>query len=115
MLTLERSLQAWGTAGFEQALKQELAEHAAELPLQQALAHSSSVADTPVTVLVQSVTDLGDSVRVKAGIFYEGLLGGCACANDPTPESPYTEYCELLLEIDKATAAATVALQKEQA
>ncbi len=113
MLTLEKSLRAWGTAAFEQALKQELAEHAAELPLQQALTHSSSVADAPVTVLVQSVSDLGGALRVKAGIFYEGLLGGCACANDPTPESPYTEYCELLLEIDKASAAAAVTLLKE--
>lgn len=113
MLTLEKSLRAWGTAAFEQTLKQELAEHAAELPLQQALTHSSSVAEAPVTVLVQSVSDLGGALRVKTGIFYEGLLGGCACANDPTPESTYTEYCELLLEIDKASAAAMVTLLEE--
>ncbi len=113
MLKLEKSLAAWGTAGFEPALKQELAEHAGELPLQQALTQSSSVAEAPLTVLLHSAAEQGNVIRVRAGIFYEGLLGGCACANDPTPESPYTEYCELLLELDKESAAAKVMLLKE--
>jgi hypothetical protein len=33
-----------------------------------------------------------------------------ARADDPTPASPQQEYCELDLAIDKASAAATVAL-----
>lgn len=110
MLKLDKSLTAWGTADFAPVLKQELAQHADELPLQQALASSSSVADTPITVLIQNVADAGSVIRVKAGIFYEGRLSGCACANDPTPESEYTEYCELQLELDKASAETTVTL-----
>ena len=113
MPRLDKALGAWGTPEFESVLKQELAQHAQELPLQQALASSSSVADAPVTVLVHNIADLGGSIRVKAGIFYEGLLGGCSCANDPTPESNYTEYCEVQLDIDKASAIATVTLLKE--
>jgi len=110
VLTLDKSLAAWGTAQFEPVLKEELARHAGELPLQQALASSSSVADKPVTVLVQRVADSGGTIRVKAGIFYAGLISGCACESDPTPESEYTEYCELQLDIDKATAATAVTL-----
>jgi hypothetical protein len=110
MLTLHQSVRAWGSPGFEAALKQELAQKVDELPLQQALAVSSSVAEVPVTVLIQSVAEAGDAIRVKAGIFYEGLIGGCSCANDPTPDSSYTEYCELLLEIDKASAVTKVTL-----
>ncbi len=113
MLKLEKSLAAWGTAEFESVLKRELAQHADELPLQQALTQSSSVAEAPVSVLVQSVSDSGNAIRAKVGIFYEGMIGGCACANDPTPESNYTEYCELLLELDKANAAAKVTLLQE--
>ncbi len=110
MLILEQSLSAWGTPEFEPVFKRELAQHAGDLPLQQALTHSSTVADTPVTVLLQRAAEAGGAIRVRAGIFYEGLLGGCACANDPTPESPYTEYCELELDIDRASGAAQVRL-----
>lgn len=113
MLILEKSLAAWGTPDFDAVLKGELARHAAELPLQQALTHSSSVADTPLTVLLQRAAEEAGAVRVRAGIFYEGLLGGCACANDPTPESPYTEYCEVELDIDKASGVARVKLVEE--
>lgn len=113
MLTLPQSVRAWGTSRFEEVLKQELAQQADQLPLQQALALSSSVAEAPVSVLVQSTAESGNVIRVKAGIFYEGMIGGCACANDPTPESNYTEYCELLLEIDKASAATKVTLLQE--
>ncbi len=110
MLILEKSLAAWGTPDFEPVLKRELAQHAEHLPLQRALTHSSTVADTPVTVLVQRAAEAGGAIHVRAGIFYEGLLGGCACANDPTPESPYTEYCELDLDIDRASGEASVRL-----
>lgn len=113
MFTLERSLAAWGTPGFDAALKGELAQHAADLPLQQALAHSSTVADTPITVLLQRAAEEPGAIRVRAGIFYEGLLGGCACANDPTPESPYTEYCEVEVAIDVASGAARVRLLED--
>ncbi len=113
MLMLQKSLSAWGAPDFESVLKGELAQHADELPLQQALAHGSSVAETPVTVLVQRALDAGGAIHVQAGIFYESLLGGCACANDPTPESPYTEYCEVELDIDKASGAASVTLLGE--
>ncbi len=113
MLSLPQSVRAWGTPGFAETLKQELARQADQLPLQQGLALSSSVAEAPVTVLIQSAAESGNVIRVKAGVFYEGKIGGCACANDPTPESNYTEYCELLLELDKASAATTVTLVQE--
>ena len=111
---LNESLQAWGAADFETVFKAELARQRDALPLQQGLAHGSSVADSPVTVLFQRATEAAGALRMKAGIFYEGLLGGCACANDPTPESPATEYCEVEVEIDRATGAAQVRLVDER-
>jgi len=110
MLTLGKAMGAWGTSGFDAVLKEELAAHADQLPLQQGMASSSSVVDAPVTVLILGVAELEQTVRVKAGIFYRGMVGGCACANDPTPESENTEYCELQLDIDKASAATEVTL-----
>ncbi len=113
MLRLDRALSAWRTQKFEETLKQELAQKAEQLPLQQGLSYSSSVADTPITVVIQSMSELEKAIRVKAGIFYQGMVGGCSCAGDPTPDSENTEYCVVVLEIDKASAATVVALVTE--
>lgn len=115
MIRLDNSLRAWGTPDFEAVLKREVAQFGAgQLPLQQGLSSSSSVAGTPITVVVHSVTDLENKIRVKAGIFYEGLVGGCSCAGDPTIDSEIAEYCEVWLNIDKVTAATEVSLVTEQ-
>lgn len=110
MIELGDSVRAWGTDAFAETFKRELAQHAAELPLQQALARGSQVADAPVTVMLNEATDAGDRLRVTAGVFFGGVIAGCSCADDPTPDSELAEYCELLLEIDKDTALSAVAL-----
>ncbi len=114
MIRLDKALIAWATPEFDAVLKQELAQQAGQLPLQLGLSSGSSVADTPITVLIHSAADTGSAIRVKIGIFYEGVVGGCACANDPTPDSEYTEYCEAQLDIDKASAATAVTLVTEE-
>lgn len=110
MIRLEKALRAWGTAGFEDALKQEIAHHASHLPLQQGLSSGNYVTDEPVVVAINSIAELENVIRIKAGIFYQGVLGGCSCADDPTPTSESSEYCEVQLDIDKTTAFASVAL-----
>lgn len=113
MIRLEHTLDAWATPEFEAVLKQDLAQHAGELPLQQGLSSSSSVADTPITVIIHSAVDQGKVIRIKAGIFYEGLVGGCSCAGDPTTDSENAEYCEVELDIDKVSATTAVTLVAE--
>ena len=105
-----QSLQAWGSPQFEAVLKQEIARQAAELPLQQGLATGNYVADAPVSVIINRVAGEGDTIRVLAGVFYQSVIGGCSCADDPTPVSEINEYCEVQLDIDKATTTAAVAL-----
>ena len=111
MIQLEKSLQAWGTAEFASVLKQEI-EHAGadQLPLQEGLSLSSSVADTPFTVVVHGAAEQGGMIRVKAAILYQGVTGGCSCSGDPTPDNEIDEHCEVQLDIDRATAVATVSL-----
>ncbi|MDD2913918.1 MAG: hypothetical protein PHP70_01230 [Gallionella sp.] len=109
MIRLEQALRAWGTADFEAILKREIAQlGSAQLPLQQGLANSNHVADAPLTVMINSVAEMENVIRVTAGIFYTGVLIGCSCADDPTPPGESHEYCEVQLDIDKATAATTV-------
>jgi len=52
-------------------------------------------------------------IRVKAGIFYTGVIAGCSCADDPTPIDEQNEYCVVQFDIDRTTADATVTLLAE--
>lgn len=112
-LHFEAALDAWGTPQFESVLKQELARAADALPLQQGLSVGSQVTDTPLTAVILAAAATEGIIRVKAGIFYGSVIGGCSCADDPTPVNENTEYCELLLEIDRTTAEVSVELVTE--
>ena len=111
MIRLEQALQAWGTPDFKAVLKQEVALLSADqLPLQQGLTSGNYVTADPVTVMINSVVEMESIIRVRMGIFYQGVLGGCSCADDPTPTSASNEYCEMQLEIDKINAQTAVTL-----
>ncbi len=109
MMRLEQALRAWGTPDFEAVLKREIAQCAGQLPLQQGMSSGSHMTDAPATVMINRVIELPGAIRVHAGIFYRSVLIGCSCADDPTPISENNEYCEVQLDIDKASAATTVA------
>jgi hypothetical protein len=111
MIQLTKALQAWGAPDFEAVLKQEITQlNADHLPLQQGLTIGNYVADAPITVLIHSVSEMENIIRIKAGIFYTGVIGGCSCADDPTPSGETNEFCEVQLDIDKSTAATAVVL-----
>jgi len=111
MIQLDKALSAWGTTDFKTILKQEITHlGSSHLPLQQGLSTGNYVADDPITVLINSVAETENVIRVKAGIFYHGVIGGCSCTDDPTPASEINEYCEVQLDIDKATAITVIEL-----
>lgn len=113
--SLPRTLAAWNTGEFETVFKRELeAVDAACLPLQAGLSYSSSVADEAFRVVPIAARETAGGLLVKAGVFYGGLTGGCACSDDPTPLSPQTEYCVLVFEIEAPSGAARVALAPEE-
>jgi hypothetical protein len=114
MPRLPQSLNAWNTPGFRDVLKREIEQlDAAVLPLQQGLARSSHVSDRPFQAMILGVHEEAALIRVKAGIFYSGIIAGCSCADDPTPIDELNEYCVLQLDIDRTTAEATVTLLEE--
>lgn len=110
MIELNQALRAWGTPEFNAVLKQEIAQHVGQLPLQRGLSTGNYVGADPIAVTIISVAELENVIRAKVGIFYKSVLGGCSCADDPTPASEINEYCELQLDIDKITAATAVVL-----
>ncbi len=122
MIQLDKALRAWQnfdqtpdqTGTFETVLKHEIAQLDINLlPLQQGLSGSSTVTDDPITVMIHRVVEQQKVILVKAGIFYQGVIGGCSCADDPTPTSTNNEYCEVDVEIDKETALTSIILSAE--
>ena len=114
MMRLNKSLNAWATPEFKEVLQHEIEQvDAGLLPLQEGLSISSHVTDRPVQAMILDLSEDADLIRVKAGIFYTGIIAGCSCADDPTPISEQTEYCEVLFAINKKTAEAKVVLLGE--
>ena len=113
-MQLSKSLNAWNTPSFGEVLKQEIQSlHGKLLPLQQGLSHSSYACEDNFSVVILRVSDGDTAICVKSGIFYTGLIPGCSCADDPTPNNETAEYCEVEFEIDKTTAETRVRLLTE--
>jgi hypothetical protein len=111
MIHLPNARDAWNTAGFEQVLKRELEGiDISQLPLQQGLTLSSMVSSEPFSAIVLDSEAATGTIRCRVSIIYSGIIAGCSCADDPTPMDSQTEYCELVLEIDQASAMARVML-----
>jgi hypothetical protein len=111
MIYLKKSLLAWGSSTFNDALKQEVEElRAEELPLQKGLSLSSYVSNEPFNIMVINAVEDDETIRVKAGVFYTGIIAGCSCSDDPGPTDVQPEYCDVQLEINKSNAGATITL-----
>ena len=114
MIRLAKALGAWGSPDFREVLKKEMEQlDAAQLPLQQGLSTGSYALGDKLNVMIISVSEQENSIHAKAGIFYTGIIAGCNCSDDPTPVEEIPEYCEVLLEINKDTAATQVTLLTE--
>lgn len=114
MLRFSDAPSAWGTDQFEAVLKHEIERlPVGALPLQGGLSSSSYVLDGTITAMVIDARELDGRVRTKVGIFYSGILGGCACADDPTPVNENSEYCVVQFDIDRATGEAEATLLEE--
>lgn len=110
-MKLTKIVQSQHDADFKTILKSEIQAIDPELlPLQQGLSLSSYVGKAPFSSIILSVIDEPDSIQVKAGIFYTGIIAGCSCSDDPSPTDEQNEYCELLFVVNKKTAATEVSL-----
>lgn len=94
-LELPETLAALDTPAFAEVLQRELAAQAERLPLQEALQRTDRALTDGIRVVPLQVEKGEGEVRIKVGIFYQGILAGSCCADDPTPVEPEVEYCEL--------------------
>lgn len=113
-MKLTKIIESHQQPDFKSILKAEIQTIDPDLlPLQQGLSLSSYVGKTPFSAVILSVTEEPDSIQVKTGIFYTGIIAGCSCSDDPSPTDEQNEYCELFFVIDKKTAATTIRLLSE--
>jgi hypothetical protein len=111
MITLPGSLNALTEKEFIEAFKSEIQSlDKSLLPLQDGLTQSSHVADSPVNVVVLNRSENDDSILIKTGIFYSGVIAGSCCSDDPTPVCEQNEYCELEFKINKLNGQTEVKL-----
>ncbi len=109
-MQLARAVQAWGRPDFMPELQCALQEQADALPLQQALSVGSHALAAAIAVRLIAAEEMATVLRLRVGIFYSSVIAGCSCADDPTPVDEQPEYCELLIDIERADGRATVAL-----
>lgn len=80
------------------------------LPLQAGLSQTSYVQSGNIDAVVLNVTESENHLRVRASIFYAGVVAGSCCADDPTPVGEQTEQCEMEFKINKITAQTKVSI-----
>jgi hypothetical protein len=96
---LTASLAAWGEADFAEILQHELTALSPEqLPLSTATGYAESEG---LTLTLIRKAEEPDCLRLRVGVFFEQILVGCSCGDEPLREPA---YCELELVIDKADA-----------
>lgn len=114
MMKLEKSKSAWGSENFKDVLKDEILNlDIGLLPLQQGLTLGHTVSDSAIDVMIIRVTESKMCIDVKLGVFYQGVISGCSCADDPSANNETTEYCVLQLVIDKDSSETSVTLTDE--
>ena len=108
---LPNALKAWGSDDFNDALRadiERLSHH--QLPLQQALQLSSQVSDEPFQAMILGSEATDETVRVRASVFFSGVIAGCSCADDPTPLDLVNEHCTIEIRLDRKQASASLRL-----
>ena len=111
MIKLSQSIEAWGTPTFEQVLKTEIeCLNPDALPLQKGLTYSSYISAEPFSPVILKTTVVDDFLHVKTTIFYTGIMAGCSCADDPTPQDLQNESCDILFRINRCSGETQVEL-----
>lgn len=111
MFTLQKSLQAWDTNNFNSTFKNEVITLDKQLlPLQKCLLFSSYVSPETISPVIISSSIDATHLLIKTTIFYSGIIAGCSCSDDPSPQDTQQESCDLLFRINLENAETQVEL-----
>jgi hypothetical protein len=111
MIRLKLALNDCRSRLFAQQLKREL-EHLqpGTLPLEQGTTQGGQVDDSNISATVVAVQADAGVIRARVGIFFNEIVGGCSCGDDPLSVNA---YCQIQVSIDRASAEAEFAMLPE--
>lgn len=113
-IPFDKALEARGSDDFKAIVQHEIEQlDPSLLPLQQGLSKGSYVVEEPFKAIIINVAENNNIIVVKAGIFYQSIIAGCNCADDPTPVDTEEEYCVLQFDINRDTGETSVQLLEE--
>jgi len=105
MPILKKSLQNYNSDEFSKTLKAELTVlKKGVLPLYAGTTQGGMVDDSNISVTIINFSDNDNAIQAKVGVFFNEVIGGCSCGDDPLSENA---YCEFMVRIDKETAQAS--------
>ncbi|MDJ0881160.1 MAG: hypothetical protein QNJ56_05870 [Gammaproteobacteria bacterium] len=108
-IQLSKTLGAIDCKEFNQIFKKEAEQLGLEhLPLQAALSGGNYALEEGISIMVNQVNQTGTTIEIRAGVFFNSVIAGCNCADDPTPIDQQPEYCELAFCINRADANTTI-------
>ena len=111
MLTLHRSLKHWKSISFKEIFKSEFLKlDLSTLPLHQSTTQGGYVDYTNIELTLLSTTENVRDILIKTGLFFNEIVGGCNCEDDPIE---INNYCILLISINKNTARCSFSLLDE--
>jgi hypothetical protein len=70
------------------------------------MAQGNLVAAEPVRVMMLTSGEGEHCLHALVGLLFAGIIGGCQCADDPTPLDALPEYAVLEIRIDHKTGTA---------
>lgn len=108
MVTMTKTLNAWGSDGFKQTLKEEMETFRRDvLPLEQVIDQGNRVYDNDLGVTVMRVSDDADTISARVGVFFAEVISCVSCGEgDPVDEA----YCEMQVTINKSNGEAEFAV-----
>lgn len=102
MPRLPESLQTYNTEQFNPTLKHELKSIDSGLfPLHLGTTQGGIVDDSQIAFSIINSRADAETIRAKVGVFFNEVIGGCSCGDDPLSENA---YCEIWVVINRQTA-----------
>ena len=109
MIRLLEVLTEWQTPMFADIFQREIKKlDVDQLLLQQALQYGSHAITDGMKIIILSTKDDETCIYVKIAMFYNSMIPGCQCDDDPSSMNVENEYCELLFSINKLSAETKV-------
>jgi hypothetical protein len=105
MPRFDSALGDWGSDAFAETLKHEIEGlEPGILPLLQGSSRGGVPDEREIKAMLLQASEGPDSIQARVGIFFNEILAGCSCGDEPMS---LQSYCEMQVDIDKSTAEAS--------